>query len=63
MPGASVTAIDQGNGQHYTATTSDQGVFTFAQLPVGRYEIHVKQASFKDFVERDVEVHTSTPTE
>ncbi|MGA7220508.1 MAG: carboxypeptidase regulatory-like domain-containing protein [Candidatus Sulfotelmatobacter sp.] len=63
VPGASVTAIDQGNGQHYTATTSDQGVFTFAQLPVGRYELHVKQASFKDFVERDVEVHTSTPTE
>lgn len=63
VPGASVTATNTGNGSVYTATTSEQGVYTFAQLPVGTYNVEVKKASFKDFLAKDVEVHTSTTTE
>jgi hypothetical protein len=63
VPGASVTATNKGNGSVYTATTSEQGVYTFAQLPVGTYNVDVKKASFKDFQAKDVEVHTSTTTE
>ena len=63
VPGATVTATNLGTGEPHNTTTSDQGVYTFAQLPVGTYEVHVKQASFKEFVAKNVEVHTSTTTE
>jgi hypothetical protein len=63
VPGAAVTATNMGTGEPHSTTTSDQGVYTFAQLPVGTYELHVKQASFKEFVAKNVEVHTSTTTE
>jgi hypothetical protein len=63
IPGAAVTATNTGTGSSYNATSSDQGVYTFAQLPVGTYEVHVKKAAFKEFVAKGVEVHTSTTTE
>ncbi len=63
VPGAEVTATNTGTGSTYNATASDQGVYIFAQLPVGNYEVHVKKASFKEFVAKGVEVHTSTTTE
>jgi hypothetical protein len=63
VPGSAITATNTGTGSAYTATSSDQGVYTFAQLPVGTYEVHVKKSSFKEFVAKGVEVHTSTTTE
>ena len=63
VAGANVSAIDVGTNAGYSASTSDQGVYTFAQLPIGTYEIHVKQGSFKEYIAKGVEVHTSTVTE
>jgi hypothetical protein len=63
IAGASVTAINAGTNAKYTTTTSDLGAYTFAQLPVGVYEVHIKQGSFKESIIKDVEVHVSTPTE
>src|SRR5258708_2066233 len=63
VAGANVTAANVGTNASYAATTSDLGSFTFAQLPIGTYEIHVKQGSFKEFIAKGVEVHTSTVTE
>jgi hypothetical protein len=60
---AAVTATNVGTAATYNATTSDQGVFTFAQLPVGTYDVTVKKSSFKEFIAKRVEVHTSTNTE
>jgi Carboxypeptidase regulatory-like domain/TonB-dependent Receptor Plug Domain len=63
VPGTEVSAINTGTGATYNATASEQGVYTFAQLPVGTYEVHVKKSTFKEFVAKGVEVHTSTTTE
>ncbi|HEX4379835.1 MAG TPA: carboxypeptidase regulatory-like domain-containing protein [Candidatus Acidoferrum sp.] len=63
IAGASVTATNTGNNSSYSATTSEQGVYSFAQLPVGVYDIHVKQGSFKEFIAKSAEVHVSTSTE
>jgi hypothetical protein len=63
IAGASVTAINAGTNAKYTTTTSDIGAYTFAQLPVGVYEVQIKQGSFKESIIKDVEVHVSTPTE
>jgi hypothetical protein len=63
VSGASVTVTNTGTGSVYNATTSDSGVYVFAQLPVGTYNLLVKQSSFKEFVAKNVEVHTSTSTD
>ncbi|MFZ0910261.1 MAG: carboxypeptidase regulatory-like domain-containing protein [Candidatus Acidiferrales bacterium] len=62
IAGATVTAINKGTNETYTASTSSLGAFAFEQLPLGNYEVHVTQGSFKEFVEQDVAVHVSTAT-
>jgi hypothetical protein len=63
IPGATVTATNTGTGESVHQTSGSKGEFTFAQLPIGTYEVRVKQGNFKEFVETGVVVHTSTPTE
>jgi hypothetical protein len=63
ISGATVTATNAGTNATYTATTSDLGAYTIPQVPVGTYELHIKQASFKEFIAKGVEVHTSTAAE
>jgi len=63
IAGAAVTATNTGTAASYSTTTSEQGVYSFAQLPVGVYDISVKQGSFKEFVAKAAEVHVSTSTE
>src|SRR6202166_4285675 len=63
VAGASVTATNVGTNASYDSTTSDLGVFTFAQLPIGTYDLRVKPTGFKEFVSKGVEVHTSSVTE
>ena len=50
VAGAAITARNTGTNATYQATTSEQGVYSFAQLPIGTYEIQVKQGSFKEFI-------------
>jgi hypothetical protein len=63
VSGATVTVKNVGTGATYTTTTSESGVYTVSQLPIGVYEVRVKQTGFKEFEATDVEVHTSTNTE
>jgi hypothetical protein len=60
--GATVTAINKGTNETYTAKTSDLGAFAFEQLPLGTYEVHFAQGNFKEEVEQNVVVHVSTAT-
>ena len=63
IPGAAVTVINTDNGSKTSQKSGAQGEFTFAQLPVGKYEVHVTQGNFKEYIETGIEVHTSTNTE
>jgi hypothetical protein len=63
VPGATVTLINPSNGSQVTQKSGAQGEFTFAQLPIGTYDVHVSQGNFKEYVQTGVEVHTSTNTE
>ena len=63
IPGASITLINTGTSEKTTQNSGGQGEFTFAQLPIGTYEVHVTQGNFKEYVETSVVVHTSTVTE
>jgi len=63
IPGATITITNVGTGAKVTQKSGGDGGFTFAQLPVGTYEVTVTQTNFKEFTETGVLVHTSTPTE
>jgi len=63
IPGATITVINSGTGVKTTQTSDGQGNFTFAQLPIGTYDVHVTQGNFKEYVETGVAVHVSTNTE
>jgi Carboxypeptidase regulatory-like domain len=63
IPGATITLTNTGSGAAVVQHSDGQGNFTFAQLPIGTYDIHVTQGNFKEFVENGVVVHTSTNTQ
>jgi hypothetical protein len=63
VAGAAVTVINTGTNATYTATSSELGAYTIPQLTVGSYEVHIKHASFKEFIAKGVEVHTSSTTD
>ncbi|GGH05233.1 TonB-dependent receptor [Silvibacterium dinghuense] len=62
IPGATITVVNTGTGDKSEQKSGAQGEFTFPQLPIGTYEVHVKQGNFKEYVETGVIVHTSTNT-
>lgn len=47
VPGAQVTAIDNGTNTTYKAVSSTAGEFVFTNLPVGGYTVSVNVAGFK----------------
>src|SRR5262245_16336415 len=47
MPGARVTATNEGTGLTRATTTNAAGLYSFAELPVGSYRVEVEQSGFK----------------
>jgi hypothetical protein len=50
VTGASVTARDVERGAVWTTKTNDEGIYTFARLPIGRFEIRVQANGFQTAV-------------
>jgi len=50
VPQATLTARNTGTGQTRTAISSADGSYRFNALPVGRYEVQVRQAGFQSAV-------------
>jgi len=57
IPGATVTVKSLATGNVRTVTTNDEGYYTVPQLPVGRYEVKVTSANFKEQLFPNVEVN------
>ncbi|MGA8530315.1 MAG: carboxypeptidase-like regulatory domain-containing protein, partial [Acidobacteriaceae bacterium] len=49
--GATVTATDIERGTVYTAKTADGGLFTFARLPIGTYDIKAEASGFRTLIQ------------
>ena len=47
VPGATVTVSNPDTGFSRTMVTNESGVYSFSELPVGRYEIKVELQGFK----------------
>ena len=59
---ATVTVVNNATNATSKATTSNSGVYTVPQLPVGTYTVNVQKQGFKEFVATIAEVHVSSVT-
>jgi hypothetical protein len=60
VAGANVTASHIGTDTKRTAVTNDEGEFSFALLPVGKYDISVEAKGFKSVIQRGVELQVES---
>ncbi len=56
IPGASVVATNQGNGQQHHIVTNETGYYAFPSLPVGTYSVAAELSGFKKIVQTDVKL-------
>src|SRR5215475_12228526 len=61
IPKATVTLVNNETGATRTTESSKDGLFQFAQLIPGVYEVHVEAAGFRAVVRKDVTVQVNTP--
>src|SRR5829696_8684462 len=54
VPGATVTLTNPDTGLNQTAVTNESGVYSFSQLPVGRYQLKVELQGFKTATRTDI---------
>src|SRR6266508_4014030 len=62
VAGAVVTLINVGTSVSRTATTSENGAFTFESVPIGDYKVECEAKGFKKGVVTDVHALVSKPT-
>src|SRR5205809_449230 len=61
VPGVKVTLIDAKTRDEKTATTNDEGVFTFVDVRAGTYTVVAERANFKKKQITDIQVHVDVP--
>jgi hypothetical protein len=49
IAGVHVTAVNEATGVTFTTTSGTDGVYLFAQLPIGTYDVSASSANFKKF--------------
>lgn len=54
VAGATVTATNVDTGVASTQTTNAQGVYSFPELPPGKYVLDVRQTGFKEYTQKDL---------
>lgn len=59
VAGATVTAVKEETGESRKTVSNNEGVWSFPNLPIGRYEITASQAGFKKEVLRGIVLHVS----
>jgi len=59
LPGATVTATNNGTGVKTTAIVNNAGVYTFAALPPGAYTVSVEMPGFQTNTKTDVQLGTA----
>jgi len=59
IPGATVTATDEGKGFKETTRTDSAGRFVFASVSPGNYRLTVHTQGFKEFIQDDITVNAN----
>ena len=60
VPAAKVVAINTASGVRTETLTSDAGLYVFASLPVGTYEVTAEKSGFKKLSRPGVEIRVAT---
>jgi hypothetical protein len=56
IPGASVTAMEEGTGARLSTVTTGAGLYTFVSLPPGTYQVSATAKGFDTVVQKNVHV-------
>src|SRR6185437_13502383 len=59
VPGATITVTGQDTGFTQTTNTNSDGVYTFPQLPVGRYTVRAELQGFKPPARTDIALNVA----
>src|SRR5437879_3476795 len=59
LPGASVTAVEDGTQQTYSGKTNEEGLYSFPFVRVGTYTITATAPGFATMVRKDVLVQVN----
>lgn len=62
LPDTTITITQVGTGTQRTVTTSSEGNYTVADLPIGTYRVSVKKTGFKESVVDNVVVNVASVT-
>ncbi len=62
VPGAAVSALNEGTGARFSSTTSEAGVYVFEAVPTGAYTIAAEANGFRKFSSRGNVVNIGQPT-
>src|SRR5256885_690970 len=62
ISGADVTATNPSTGETRSAKSGASGEFSITDLPAGTYDVSVKQANFKEYVSKGVQLFVSSTT-
>lgn len=62
IPGAEVSVVSQDSGVRFPVSTLETGRFIVPTLPVGAYDVTVRSAGFKEYVEKGVKVDAAART-
>ena len=57
---AQVTITNTATGDIRTVTTGSSGEFQVLELPIGTYQVRVRQTGFREFVANGVEIHVDS---
>jgi len=60
IPGVTVTATNEGNGEQHHTITNTSGYYVFPTLVVGRYTVAAEQSGFRKAVEKGVWLSAAT---
>jgi hypothetical protein len=62
VAGASITLSNPDNGFSRTTITTENGLYNFASIQPGKYNITIEKQDFKKAVRADVQAQVNTPT-
>jgi hypothetical protein len=57
LPNARVEAVNQATQVKYTGVSSDAGLYSIPQLPVGRYDLSVAATGFSRYLRKDIDIN------
>jgi len=60
LSGASLDLKETNTGSGYSAETSDQGLYTFPQLPPGTYTLAVSSPGFQSYTQKGITVNVGS---